>query len=948
MKETAEDMDSLTAENNRDIPIMSSSAAALQQAELKKDILHSLIGPKSHSEIKHLEGILDDKSAALVARYLASSRAFSRSFDIYLQQLIRVLSEPEVRMRTRAMKALSSIIDADPSILSRPDMQRAVQYRFMDQSTLVREAAVDLLGRSVLSRPELTAQYYDMLSERILDTGVSVRKRVIKILKDICVLQPQFPRTSEICVKMMRRISDEEGIKQLVSSVFRELWFTSPPTGASQQEALERRVLQMSAVVGSCKEYEWFEQLLEQLLKTDDKGAVKVVLEVSQLMVDCLVESLLTLDETSATAQGQAQGASSSRLVTCITTLFLFCKTRPSLLLRHATTLHPYLSSKCSSQGDIIVLHYVAQILRQVVPLMDHPSERFLASLEEDLVKLVMKHGQMIVQSCIHCLGAVVNSVTHNYTLVRDCFQKFFMLLEKVKALHSQNSQNSQLKALRPSLLRSAFTVGLLCKHFDVDSFMPSSTQENPVSGRVFCQLVYFSHHEDEDVQLKAVTGLGFYCVRYPERMLEQASRDLYSSWLARHASSKKKCQVLRNLQHHLKEVETTLKVADVHGSDKQEDRENLLEFGDQQSNVSSNIAQAFLSAVLDSFLDTELQVRLGAVQVLLLIMRQGLVHPEQCVPYLITISTDPETSVRVKANQQLSEHSSRYGHFVQTTLMAGVKKSYAFHNLLFGDEARGYLESGSSPAALLSHLYSLIRSNKQHRRALLRALLRYFEDYERNPLGLLLYLADNLAYLPYSTLEEPLFVVHHVDMTISVSGSNIFQAFREALGGSGAVPEEENDDIEHLSQRGCDMAQLADSCRCSHACFLLLLLKQHLKRMYGLTDAKCQQYSPTESNKAYDKTVNRRPGVTFEPHSVLEELKQGPQAPPRVKEDYLKQYVEFKQLMSRLDPFEEEEDSDGGRHSHSVTPAPPSSLQTTQHPPNTKTSMPLHSSSHG
>lgn len=47
-------------------------------------------------------------------------------------------------------------------------MQRAVQYRFMDQSTLVREAAVDLLGRSVLSRPELTAQYYDMLSERIL------------------------------------------------------------------------------------------------------------------------------------------------------------------------------------------------------------------------------------------------------------------------------------------------------------------------------------------------------------------------------------------------------------------------------------------------------------------------------------------------------------------------------------------------------------------------------------------------------------------------------------------------------------------------------------------------------------------------------------------------------------------------------------------------------------
>ena len=51
--------------------------------------------------------------------------------------------------------------------------------------------------------------------------------------------------------------------------------------------------------VGSCKEYEWFEQLLQQLLKTDDKSSVQLVLTVCQMMVDCLVETLLTLDETS-------------------------------------------------------------------------------------------------------------------------------------------------------------------------------------------------------------------------------------------------------------------------------------------------------------------------------------------------------------------------------------------------------------------------------------------------------------------------------------------------------------------------------------------------------------------------------------------------------------------------------------------------------------------------
>ena len=47
-------------------------------------------------------------------------------------------------------------------------MQRGVHGRLMDNSTSVREAAVDLLGRFVLSRPQLIEQYYGMLIERIL------------------------------------------------------------------------------------------------------------------------------------------------------------------------------------------------------------------------------------------------------------------------------------------------------------------------------------------------------------------------------------------------------------------------------------------------------------------------------------------------------------------------------------------------------------------------------------------------------------------------------------------------------------------------------------------------------------------------------------------------------------------------------------------------------------
>jgi len=42
---------------------------------------------------------------------------------------------------------------------------------------------------------------------------VSVRKRVIKIFRDICTSQPDFDKIPEMCIKMIARIDDEESIR---------------------------------------------------------------------------------------------------------------------------------------------------------------------------------------------------------------------------------------------------------------------------------------------------------------------------------------------------------------------------------------------------------------------------------------------------------------------------------------------------------------------------------------------------------------------------------------------------------------------------------------------------------------------------------------------------------------------------------------------------------------
>ena len=47
-----------------------------------------------------------------------------------------------------------------------PDLQQKIKEHLSDTSALMREAAVDLVGRSLLSRPGLLDMYYDMLCDR--------------------------------------------------------------------------------------------------------------------------------------------------------------------------------------------------------------------------------------------------------------------------------------------------------------------------------------------------------------------------------------------------------------------------------------------------------------------------------------------------------------------------------------------------------------------------------------------------------------------------------------------------------------------------------------------------------------------------------------------------------------------------------------------------------------
>ena len=127
--------------------------------------------------------------------------------------------------------------------------------------------------------------------------------------------------------------------------------------------------------------------------------------------------------------------------------------------------------------------------------------------------------------------------------------------------------------------------------------------------------------------------------------------------------------------------------------------------------------------------------------------------------------------------------------------------------------------------------------------------------------------------------IDEPLFLMHHIDIMVSVTGSNLLQGFKESLLPSAVhkslEEEDDDDDMASILQRlPPDTRPFEEFLIAAQGCLLLLMLKQHLKDQYGLTDAKITQYSPSEGAKVYEKHAQRKLITTFMPRPTLQAMK--------------------------------------------------------------------------
>lgn len=106
-------------------------------------------------------------------------------------------------------------------------IKEAVTHRFSDEAISVREAAVSLVGSYVVHSPAVANAFHQAFMVGLNDSGVSVRKRTVKILQDILCSNPSYKGRAKACSEMLRLAADpkeDDGVRDLIYELFLKIW----------------------------------------------------------------------------------------------------------------------------------------------------------------------------------------------------------------------------------------------------------------------------------------------------------------------------------------------------------------------------------------------------------------------------------------------------------------------------------------------------------------------------------------------------------------------------------------------------------------------------------------------------------------------------------------------------------------------------------------------------
>ena len=839
---------------------------------------------------------------------------FFRQFDRIMKLLLDSIISDQVTVRNKSLKSVTFMLEKEPSILDCAKNVKTLIIRCAtDSSPQVRDSALMLIGKCVSLRPSLEQDFRNIVLKLSEDTSLSVRKRSIKLLKEM------FSRTTSNNVRaaiseciLRRTTDDEKSVSELARQSFEETWL-SPFWSLSEMRNKDvsdklAMIDQIEIMTQTIKRGENTTSILVSLLSEALSSRSKEHLANFKI---CKAFVALSLDimlgaESAPHEIGQKD---------VLPLLTAFAQSDARLFSADQLQyLQPYVSN-IASMDDLDIFRPAVIIFRIVLPTLPNVQNRLLGEVQSSLLQNVSKLPLAVLEEVAACLWTINATLQNIEKLIKLTASVIKNLQDFSKLDLTDPAHNAKVPYAR-KYIRLAGSFG---QHCDFEDHKRAFTKAAPrwqgptVAGLFVSSILPFTR-DDYPLPLRAESyhGIGAICQRWPYQFNQADVSETFQAVLSSHEQVLQKVVLSGFRDFFLKqERQAEVKLEEQAAADKKQVNGKLgaSMTASDSDEASALIAQRFLKDVTRICLTSNDNAALTATEVITSINRQGLVHPKESAPALVALetSTNPEiASIAYKAHLRLhQQHESMFEREYSRCL----PEVFAYQKNITGDTL------GYTTGPLTSKLHSLFEvintSNGKYQQKFISMFCSRI-DFDVSELDVsesipsqlqfARFLIENLAFFDYVRVDELQHTVACMEKIVIRSGSSLSHTISVELGSflesavQGIATEQDQPNQLSISNGQPDALRLRQIATGATILACLWEARTHLRRLYGLNGTQRRGNKGKPSAKDLTAAPSKVSGISGEKlvTAIAEKINA-----LASQETMLSQCKEFVELMS-------------------------------------------------
>ncbi|KAH7275451.1 sister chromatid cohesion C-terminus-domain-containing protein [Fusarium solani] len=707
---------------------------------------------------------------------------FCEAYDKILNILLRSMGTDQATVRSKSLKSVNQVLETDPSIL---DVNSNVLNKILecagDTSTQVRDSALGLLGNCMTMRPALEDALTEVVVNRFQDSGVGVRKRAMKLARDIYLRNHSRALRSLIANGLLRRVHDpDESVCDLARQVIEEVWFAPfyrDDGTAVYQTSLTEHVSLVIQTVNSGMLSETLDKVFRSILRPKDKSLQGPFSVCSKLVANMfgLIDNLDSDDSTVPSGRD------------ALNVLTIFANADPKLFnFEQIRLLKPHLASFAKPE-ELTAFRSVTVIYRRVLPTLSTVHSDFLLEVRKLLLGAVGKLNLRAPLDDLIACTLVVCELLNVFEPLANAMASSLAGLQRLRSMGKLDEKTSLY------LNAYCLVIGMIAKHCDLDNCPGPFKKKFPkwpggsVARLAIDTLAPFTAPSQPlDSRRPALDAIGLACQSWPRNYVIPKVYTAFQQVFDEQVPSLENA-ILRSFREFLIIEEKRSETAGQAPSGKK--KELTVMGGTSYDDVASATTQRFLKDITRIALSSQDEHAFLAMEVLGSINRQGLTHPKETGVTLITLETSSNRKIAELAWEEHRSLHEKHETVLEREYVKAVQSAFAYQRDVVGEPHGATTNPFQSK---LHYLMETLKISKMKNRQRFLDKLCGQVDFELAKLDMsgdiptqmvyARFIIENLAYFEYQTMGELQTTVSAMEKILTSTGAPVAQAIESEV----------------------------------------------------------------------------------------------------------------------------------------------------------------------